>query len=144
MFYGANNQQAPMMNWYGNQQSTNVNPQNYGQPTPGYFPQRPPQPSMLPGKVVTRLEEITPSDVPMDGSMSLFPLSDGSCIIGRLWSNDGTIKTVRYGLINEQETKEEPKPDYTSEILTRLDAIEKLLNRKPENNKKGGDDHAIS
>lgn len=147
MFYGAN-QQAPMMNWY-NQQNTNANNYQNQQMMQPQFQSNFARPmlSSIPGKVVTRPEEITPSDVPMDGSMSLFPLADGSSIIGRTWNNDGTIRTIKYVIQNDIPVAEESKPDANiAEILNRLDTIEKLLNRKPEyeSKRKGGDDHANS
>lgn len=50
----------------------------------------------LAGRVVQNEQEITPQEVAMDGSISLFPLGDYSCIIAKQWNSDGTIKTLRF------------------------------------------------
>ena len=50
----------------------------------------------LAGRVVKNEQEITPQEVAMDGSISLFPLGDYSCIIAKQWNSDGTIKTLRF------------------------------------------------
>lgn len=83
---------------------------------PGYFgtPWTPPltnqpvnsQPSMnqqqapamtgIRGKVVNTADEITPQDVPMDGSSAIFPISDGSAIVLMKWEANGSIKPIRY------------------------------------------------
>lgn len=135
MFQSAVNP-AQMMNWYPNQQPTysNYQPQNMvQQPVP-----RSQGTIGIPGRVVNSTNEIMPSDVPMDGTTSLFPLMDGSVILAKSWNMDGTIKTERY-------IKESPQPDIPEEspfdqIMKRLDSIEKVLNRKP-NEKKGGENN---
>lgn len=48
------------------------------------------------GRTVASMQEITPQEVPMDGTMALFPLADGSAVIGKRWDADGTIKTVSF------------------------------------------------
>lgn len=50
----------------------------------------------LAGRVVQNETEITPQEVAMDGSISLFPLADYSTIIAKQWNSDGTIKTLRF------------------------------------------------
>lgn len=134
MFQGPVTNQVPMMNWYNNQQQNTM--QNY-QPYQQPVYQRP----MLSGKMINRTEDITPSDVPMDGSMSLFPMVDGSCILAKTWNTDGTIRTIRYEAATEPVQQEEKK-DLSNDILARLEAIEKLLsNRRPNNDQKRGDNN---
>jgi hypothetical protein len=48
------------------------------------------------GRVIATESEIKPNEVPMDGSIALFPVSDFSVIIAKQWSQDGTIKTVKF------------------------------------------------
>ena len=48
------------------------------------------------GHVVSNESEIKPNEVPMDGSIALFPLSDFTSIIAKQWSQDGTIKTLKF------------------------------------------------
>lgn len=50
----------------------------------------------LAGRVVNKLDDILPNEVPMDGTSSLFPLQDESAIFVKSWNADGTIRTVKY------------------------------------------------
>lgn len=50
----------------------------------------------IPGRAVKNLDEITPQEVPMDGSVSLFPQNDYSAIYAKTWTKDGTIATVKF------------------------------------------------
>lgn len=52
--------------------------------------------SGLTGRVVNKLDDILPNEVPMDGTSSLFPLQDESAIYLKSWNADGTIRTIRY------------------------------------------------
>lgn len=63
--------------------------------------------SGLQGKQVDSLEVVKATDVPFDGSTSYFPLTDGSAIVTKQLTNDGTSKIVVYKPIEEQ--KEEIK-----------------------------------
>lgn len=57
-----------------------------------------PQPQFLgiSGKFIQAPENITANDVPMDGSVALFPFQDMSQILAKAWQSDGTIKTIAY------------------------------------------------
>lgn len=81
---------------------------------------------LLRGRVISSESDVTPSDVPMDGSASYFPARDGSCIFSKSWNADGTISTRRF--VPEQTH------DAMAEVLTRLDRIEKSLEVRPRNN----------
>lgn len=50
------------------------------------------------GRVINSENDITPNEVPMDGSISLFPLADYSKIFAKQWSQDGTIKTTVFSM----------------------------------------------
>ncbi len=50
----------------------------------------------LNGKVVQAVEQITANDVPMDGSIAVFPKQDMSEIYTKSWNADGTIRTIVY------------------------------------------------
>ena len=54
------------------------------------------KPSSLLGKVVDNIEVVRATDIPLDGSTSYFPLSDGSSIVTKQLQNDGTSKIVVY------------------------------------------------
>lgn len=57
--------------------------------------------SLLNGKSVDSLEVVKAMDIPLDGSVSYFPLTDGSAIVTKQLQMDGTSKTVVYKPIEE-------------------------------------------
>lgn len=98
------------------------------------------QQQMIPGRPVSNLDEITPQEVPMDGSVSLFPQNDYSAIYAKTWTKDGTIATVKY--VPEQPQAATPQKSPIEERLDkidqRFDRLEKMLSdrhkpRKPYN-----------
>lgn len=93
------------------------NANNYGyNPYGRYIPQQP-MPTVnenltvqpvnnaykLNGKQVDSIEVVKAMDIPMDGSISYFPLTDGSGIITKQLQTDGTSKIVVYKPFNEQK-----------------------------------------
>lgn len=91
----------------------NYNPyygqQNYTQPRyqpiePQYLSQ---QPKGLLGKSVDSVDVVKAIDIPLDGSVSYFPLTDGSAIVTKQLQMDGTSKIMVYKPMIEQ--KEEVK-----------------------------------
>lgn len=70
------------------------------------FQMQSPQPPGISGRVVNDFSEITASDVPMNGSAAFFPKSDGAEIQVRAWSPNGTIQTVIYRPVFEQNGSE--------------------------------------
>ena len=100
----------------------------------------PPLRSYLYGRMVMSPMEITPQEVPMDGSIAMFPTSDMSCVYIKTWGSDGTIKTFRYvpEPINGSPTAGQNSHDMDAlfaSLNQRLDKIEKMLTRKPYHNK---------
>ena len=84
---------------YGNQyynqpryQQQGITPQ-YMTPMPPIMPQQNNQMSLL-GKSVDSIEVVKAMDIPLDGSVSYFPLTDGSAIVTKQLQNDGTSKTI--------------------------------------------------
>lgn len=57
---------------------------------------QPQQQAGLNGKVVQAVEQITANDVPMNGSIAVFPKQDMSEIYTKSWNADGTIRTIVY------------------------------------------------
>lgn len=100
----------------------------YQQPY-NYFNQRP----SIPGKTITNPNEILPQDVPMDGSVGLFPVQDHSCIYAKAWNSNGTIATVKY--VPEQTIAQPaPTPAISLETVSnKLDRIEKMLKQRRGN-----------
>lgn len=91
------------------------------------------QAPQMSGRVIQNESEIRPNEIPMDGSMSLFPNQDYSVIIAKKWTSDGTLQTFKFVPDKGDIPKQDP-------ILQRLDRIEKLLNR-PQKFRKEVDKH---
>lgn len=99
---------APMQNQFQNGQ--------YGQQMQNWKPYEPtpPAPPLI-GRWVSKFEEITPQDVPMNGTMCFFPQSDGACIYAMVWGNDGKIVPYRF-----MPEKKEPIPAQQPQIYEDL------------------------
>lgn len=139
----------PMPQYNGpmyNQGPTGVGPYNlpgYQPPSFGYNPQQTympqtpqPAPSQEPmaiphliGRSISANDQIPPKEIPSDGSPAYFPMQDGSAILVKVWTGNGTIQTVRY--IPEQVQQASPQtPTDTSsneEILKRLESLENKI-----------------
>lgn len=59
--------------------------------------------NVLNGKQVDSIEVVKATDIPMDGSISYFPLTDGSGIVTKQLQNDGTSKIKVYKPVNEKQ-----------------------------------------
>ena len=59
------------------------------------------KPSSLLGKSVDNIDVVKATDIPLDGSISYFPLTDGSAIVSKQLQTDGTSKMVIYKPIKE-------------------------------------------
>jgi hypothetical protein len=103
-YYGYNQQPV--------QQISKQNPQMY----------KPQNLLTLQGKVVDSLDVVKATDIPYDGSVSYFPLTDNSAIITKQLQQDGTSKMVIYKPILENE-KEKPKYITESEFKEQIKDI---------------------
>ena len=54
------------------------------------------KPNNLLGKSVDNIDIVKVTDIPLDGSISYFPLTDGSAIVTKQLQNDGTSKITIY------------------------------------------------
>ena len=59
--------------------------------------------SGLQGKSIDNLEVVKAMDIPLDGSISYFPLVDGSAIVTKQLQQDGTSKITIYKPIEAEE-----------------------------------------
>lgn len=84
-----------------------TNPQ---MPIQQYLPNIPqPTPQVgLQGKSVESLDVVKAMDIPLDGTVSYFPLTDGSAIVSKQLQMDGTSKMVVYKPV-EEEKKDLPR-----------------------------------
>ncbi len=64
------------------------------------------QPQGLIGKMVNDVSMVSPNDVPMDGNIAIFPKNDMSEIYCKQWKQDGTIQTVVYKPVLDQNQSE--------------------------------------
>lgn len=80
--------------------------------------------NQITGRYVQTVEEITPQEVSMGATPSLFPLADGSAIIAKQWANDGTIKTVRY---SAEVTEDQPNQLTLADVMNQLDNLQDAI-----------------
>lgn len=114
----------------------------YSQPYPA-VPN--PRPRTIPGRMIYSPDEIMPQEVPMDGSVSLFPMHDWSCVYGKWWTSNGQIQTVKF--VWEQPKKQiDESTSSLSDISARLEKVERYLfknkhkTRPPAQNQNAGQD----
>ena len=113
--------------------------QNYMQPTQMSGVNGQQQAQGINGKYVNSADEVAASDVSMDGTVSLFPRNDLSEIYGKAWQPDGTIKTVVFkpvieeNLTNTQEHNENIQNKtfltFKDEITEMFDGINKRFDK---------------
>lgn len=60
------------------------------------------------GKIIAEMSQITANDVPMDGSVAFFPKQDLSEVYAKSWNADGTIRTVTYKPVLDNDPKNVP------------------------------------
>lgn len=93
--------------------------------------------SLLNGKSVDSLEVVKAMDIPLDGSISYFPLTDGSAIITKQLQMDGTSKTIVYRPVEEKnnikyitdDDLETIREDY-EDLKREIKALEKKIKSK--------------
>lgn len=112
-------------NYY--QPPKNMGVPNYQQPIyqqPMYqVPISQPTSSGLLGKLVDSVDVVKSMDIPLDGSVSYFPLTDGSAIVSKQLQADGTSKTTIYRPINEEQV-ELPKYATLDDIKKEIEKID--------------------
>ena len=108
-YFGTNvmPQQNPYLNqFYGNQPIQPVQPTQPIKPQPTEV-QMPFKQISLQGKSVDSIDVVKAMDIPLDGSVSYFPIIDGSAIVTKQLLQDGTSKTTVYKPVNEEEEVKE-------------------------------------
>lgn len=136
-----NDRQAFEAGWTAAQRQMAYSPQmpqineRIFQQTPQQTP--PPRPTYLPGRVVNSPDDIRASEIPMDGTVAVFPSSDYSHVILKAWNSNGSIQTEIYQRMNPNA---EPTPDprfeeFKMALNERLDKLEKMLTSSQPNQK---------
>lgn len=134
-----NDRQAFEAGWTAAQRQMAYSPQapqineRIFQQTPQQTP--PPRPTYLPGRVVNSPDDIRASEIPMDGTVAVFPSSDYSHVILKAWNSNGSIQTEIYQRMNPNA---EPAPDprfeeFKMALNERLDKLEKMLTSSQPN-----------
>lgn len=97
------------------------------QMNPYAFQPQPAVPARQPGiagRAVGSVSEITVQDVPTDGTVAWFPLSDGSAVIGKRWTPDGNILTMRYVA---EATDQQPTVDPVAQLDSKVSEVLSIL-----------------
>lgn len=94
------------------------------------------------GRIVNDFSEITANDVPMNGNAAFFPKADGTELQVRSWASNGTIQTVVYRPVFEQngaDSTNMPQMDFNAlnedvralreEISARFDRLEQSISK---------------
>ena len=117
--YGAYNPMPPaytaMNNGY-QQQGPTLQSMNQSQITPVF------------GKWIDSPNEITPKDVPMDGTIALFPSRKGDVIYAKAWDANGAIATIEFQPVKSEQS--EAQPSEYGAIMEKLTRIEERLNNR--------------
>lgn len=79
------------------------------------------------GRMVKTIDEIAPNEIPMDGSIALFPTQDGSTIFAKGWNTDGTISTIEYAPVSKEVA--ESTSLTLDDISDQLKEIQNLLKK---------------
>lgn len=134
--------QSPYLNPY--YQPQNLQSQRFQTPEQQQFNQiqqtQPIQPVFKPtaiglqGKSVDSIEVVKAIDIPLDMSVSYFPLTDGSAIVTKQLQPDGKSKTIIYKPIQEEglEEKETPKYMTIEEFNEKIKSIDTTKDLKDE------------
>lgn len=81
------------------------------------------KPTGLLGKSVDSIDVVKAIDIPLDGSISYFPLADGTAIVTKQLQQNGISKIVVYKPIEEKE-KETPKFATLEEVDKKIGNID--------------------
>lgn len=137
-FAGPNPQPSNFSNWANSMQGqASQNQQYYGQPAPQGFgsPSIPSNPSQFaqmlsfPGRYISNTNEISPQEIPNDGTICLYPSKDLQSIWLKAFNKMGKLVTVRYIVDPDQKPEEEPL-DTQAQIFEKLSKIEEMLANK--------------
>lgn len=103
-FMGPNYGMYGPTNAFQQQARYQPDPQQYTQPQPIFK-----QPVGLQGKSVDSIDVVKAMDIPLDGSVSYFPLTDGTAIVTKQLQMDGSSRTVIYKPVEQEAAKSEIK-----------------------------------
>ena len=111
-------------------------PSNYGQQN--MQPQMNIQPKNLQGKQVDNIDVVKATEIPFDGSISYFPLTDGTAILTKQLMQDGTSRINVYKPAPIEEVKED-RFVTQSELEKQINILKEELRRKENENESNAD-----
>lgn len=129
-----NNMNQPNMYGFNPYQQQPMQQNQIQQPIQPIQPiQQNPQPTfnstnILQGKSVDSIDVVKAMDIPLDGSVSFFPLTDGTAIVTKQLQKDGTSKTIIYKPIVET-----PEKENESKYIT-IDEFNETIKQMSNNN----------
>ena len=104
-----------------------------------------PSPSGLLGKAVESIDVVKAMDIPLDGSISYFPLTDNSAIITKQLLDNGSSKITIFKPVKEQNedvtyiTRKDLEKALNDIDLSELDDIKQDIREIKKQLKKKGD-----
>lgn len=110
------------------------------------------KPLGLQGKTVDNIEVVKATDIPLDGSVSYFPLVDGSSIVTKQLMQDGTSRMIVYKpaettpkisdtenkeiYVTEKQLDEKLKTFNNEELKQEIEKLKKQIKELTNNSKK--------
>ena len=110
------------------------------------------KPLALQGKTVDNIEVVKATDIPLDGSISYFPLVDGSSIVTKQLMQDGTSRMIVYKpvettpnantteskeiYVTEKQLDEKLKTFNNEELKQEIEKLKKQIKDLTNNSKK--------
>lgn len=98
---------------------------------PAYQPQQyqPVQFQGIQGRIVDNIDVVKATEISLDGSVSYFPIADGSAIVTKQLQSDGTSKLVVYKPVIAETPKNITNEEFEKEISKLREEIEKINKR---------------
>ena len=116
--------------WPGYNPLSQANPAlpngTYQQPGPTLQSMNQSQITPVFGKWIDSPSEIAPKDVPMDGTVALFPSRKGDVIYAKAWDSNGAIATIEFHPVRNSDQASTQSSEYGA-IMEKLSRIEERL-----------------
>ena len=126
------NQYNPYMNrFYGQQQTNMPQPMELPQQTQN-VPQMGLNRALLNGKQVESIDIVKSLEIPLDGSISYFPLVNGTAIATKQLMQEGTSKITIYEPKKEKESKYVTSDEFDEKVKDYYELEEQLEDIKKE------------
>ncbi len=81
------------------------------------------------GRIVDNIDVVKATEISLDGSVSYFPIADGSAIVTKQLQTDGTSKLVVYKPVIAETPKNITNEEFEKEISKLREEIEKINKR---------------